>query len=676
MQILAIVLYSKFGERRVLRLEPGQVNIITGSSRTGKSQLIPIVDYCLGRGSCKVARGPIRNTVAWFGLLLAFPTVQMFVARKNPELGATTTNLAFLLEGSEVEIPEAAPTQNTTIDEVETAIDARLGIAPNLSIPGDGRTSKPLKAGFRHALMYCFQSQAEIANPNMLFHRQGDDIAMALALRDTLPYFLGVVQENDLALQQKLRRLRRELTLERKALDEEQQLYGSGFEATHRALTLLSEARQLGLVPKDFSESLTDLNPTVALFRTLVDWTPARPANLDAGQLNRLINQREEVRRKLEQTDETIATFKMYALEAEGFLPAANEQKLRLESIGFYRPHDHNPLGCPVCGQAMAHPTPAIEAIGQNLQQLDAMLEDVVRSQPQLRKQIELLEEEQATLQRSSDALYAQIQALYNQVEALKRLQDENHARLRFTGRLSLWLESHDAQNKTSSLRLRVEALEYEVGQIEAQLGSVRDPETLNRVMLALGSQMTRLAQDLGLEPMDEGASVYLDPVRMALVIETIREQIPLNQLGSGENWLLYHLITHFVLHGHFVRTARPTPRFLFLDQPTQVYFPESEDSTNQAKETGQMEGDWHAAQRLFHFILDTVEKLSPEFQVIISDHANLRSDDRFQKAVREIWRGGNKLIPQSWRDAWSTSDEAREYHQAGGETDAEEMIG
>ena len=37
MQILAIVLYSRWGKVRVLPLEPGRVNIITGRSRTGKA---------------------------------------------------------------------------------------------------------------------------------------------------------------------------------------------------------------------------------------------------------------------------------------------------------------------------------------------------------------------------------------------------------------------------------------------------------------------------------------------------------------------------------------------------------------------------------------------------------------------------------------------------------------
>ena len=48
-QILEIAVYNRQGNRNSVRLKPGVVNIITGGSKTGKSALIDIVDYCLGR---------------------------------------------------------------------------------------------------------------------------------------------------------------------------------------------------------------------------------------------------------------------------------------------------------------------------------------------------------------------------------------------------------------------------------------------------------------------------------------------------------------------------------------------------------------------------------------------------------------------------------------------------
>ena len=69
-QITEIVLYGPVEEPRVLALRPGELNIITGRSRTGKPALISIVGYCLGAGECGVAFGPIRSTVEWYALRL------------------------------------------------------------------------------------------------------------------------------------------------------------------------------------------------------------------------------------------------------------------------------------------------------------------------------------------------------------------------------------------------------------------------------------------------------------------------------------------------------------------------------------------------------------------------------------------------------------------------------
>ena len=66
MQIKNIILYKDAEHQRVLSFELGKVNIITGESKSGKTALINIVDYCLGSRECKIADGVIM----FIGLLL------------------------------------------------------------------------------------------------------------------------------------------------------------------------------------------------------------------------------------------------------------------------------------------------------------------------------------------------------------------------------------------------------------------------------------------------------------------------------------------------------------------------------------------------------------------------------------------------------------------------------
>ena len=58
--VKSIIIYGHGDTTRSVSLGPG-VNIITGDSGTGKSALIPIVDYCLGAKEYEVPVRAIRN---------------------------------------------------------------------------------------------------------------------------------------------------------------------------------------------------------------------------------------------------------------------------------------------------------------------------------------------------------------------------------------------------------------------------------------------------------------------------------------------------------------------------------------------------------------------------------------------------------------------------------------
>ena len=53
-QIKDIVFYGHNGEMRRLELSPGRLNIITGASKTGKTALIAVLEYCFGSSECQI----------------------------------------------------------------------------------------------------------------------------------------------------------------------------------------------------------------------------------------------------------------------------------------------------------------------------------------------------------------------------------------------------------------------------------------------------------------------------------------------------------------------------------------------------------------------------------------------------------------------------------------------
>jgi hypothetical protein len=116
--------------------------------------------------------------------------------------------------------------------------------------------------------------------------------------------------------------------------------------------------------------------------------------------------------------------------------------------------------------------------------------------------------------------------------------------------------------------------------------------------------------------------------------------------MGSGENWVGYHVLAHLSLHKWFRQKDRPVPAFLFFDQPSQAHYPPEKDA-NGAIDSLKDE-DQTAVTSLFKLIYDAANEIASGMQIIVTDHADLKSD-WFAESVVARWRGSEKLIPESW---------------------------
>ena len=81
------------------------------------------------------------------------------------------------------------------------------------------------------------------------------------------------------------------------------------------------------------------------------------------------------------------------------------------------------------------------------------------------------------------------------------------------------------------------------------------------------------------------------------------------------------------------------------LDQPTQAHYPSESDNVTGLPED---DADRIAVRKMFRLMSDVVSALSPLFQIIVCDHADL-PEQWFADAVRYRWRGGEALIPADW---------------------------
>ena len=198
-QIRSIAVYSQAGEIRAIPLRPGTLNIITGASKTGKSTLLDIIDYCMGSNDFPIAAGVVRTHTQAYAVLFQNGHEGVFVARRAPGPGRSVST-QFHIRTMSPDAPLPALDDLVVTSDLATAkseLAAFAGIRENLHEPATG-TRAALRASIRHSLFYCLQGQDEIASPSVLFHSQANEYTPQ-AMRDVMPFFLGAVPDDHIA---------------------------------------------------------------------------------------------------------------------------------------------------------------------------------------------------------------------------------------------------------------------------------------------------------------------------------------------------------------------------------------------------------------------------------------------------------------------------------------------
>lgn len=637
--IRAIVLYSHDGQKRVLAFKSSGLNVITGKSKTGKSAIIDIVDYCLGRGSYNIAEGEIRRRVSWYGLHLENAGDEVFVARDNPGPGTSTGSKVYYRRGRVEGYPDLEEIEkNITGSSLKTLMTQFTGIAENEHRPTTG-TRDPLSANISHALFMCFQPQGIIASKDQLFNRMNDTFR-ALALRDSLPYFLGAVDEDHFRHLAELDELRRKLRL----LEAQEAKKRQAVEISReRVVRLINEGKRLALIPQDYQvidDTVFDFLSQVA--RADIDEVAIYT---DFGEtLAQLDQERAALWGRISELNQDRKAAQSYVSAQSEFGREVSEQRARLSSIGLYKSDDGEKSRCPICSAEHDKPVAAVEDIRKALAGVNEQLSSVQKESPHLQRHINELDAEIERLSGQLRETSRELRAAIESDEEAKAAQEQLVTRARYIGRLTNFLETISPGEEDGPEDGELNQIK---AMIEAVLSKIRSEEVESKIdtfLDLIGQKMTEYSHRLDLE--HKGSSLRLDIKKLTVVANTEDGPIPLNRMGSGENWVGYHVLAHLSLHWWFRRRSRPVPSFLILDQPTQAYYPM--DAQDGSLEEIKVDEDRMAVLSLFRLMFDACQEIETPFQLIVLDHAHLH-ERWFEDAIIEEWRGENALVPYDW---------------------------
>lgn len=646
MQLLSITIYHKDGRRRDVKFLPGQLNILTGVSRTGKTALLAIVDYCLGRDGAPVPKTEWFKPIAWYATVWQFENGGRALLARPTAKGTLTTSQAMVeFGGPTLEAPELKFLKaNTNSDGLRDRVGSQIGLADVMLDSSLDGSRAPFKVGLGSAAIFCFQEQQEIATKSSIFHRQYEN-GISQMLRECFPFFLGAVDGDGAMRKAQLREARRlvrrlELSLSaaRKDFEERDSEYQ----------LLLAEAKGVALIQGEIPQSSEGMIELLELIRAGDSGADDPSLDLALQDTKESVsNERLALQSELRMTIYARDLLLQESRNEVGFGVAINGQIARLELVKVFDSENQaDGEICPLCSQVMATPDVTVEKMNARLQSLRRDLQLVNVKQPKRLKEKLRLEEVIRDLRKRLNETTRVIDAASKGVSSNRDFRERQQF---VRGRIDAMVQRFGKIDlrHISLLESQLASAQAVVSSLLREINSDDLRKKLDSRLNVISSYLMKNAKYLELEASEE--LLRLDIDKLTVVADTPSGALPLENIGSAENWIGYHVATHLALHEFFVQANRPLPRFLMIDQPSQAQFPSAEVFDDM---------DAEAVRRIFTQLYVFCEQMGHKFQVIVVDHINFPSDPWFQKSVVHDWSDGEKLVPDDWIDPVDKGDE------------------
>ncbi|AMS43274.1 DUF3732 domain-containing protein [Aminobacter aminovorans] len=654
----------KFQPRK-LPFDPGAVSVVTGWSGTGKSSIVNIIDYVLGSGTCSIAVGAIRNAVSWFGLTIETDNGLTRIARPKPAARQVSEDI-WIQDIDAVGQPlPTRPHANSNVARLKLLLDLRSGLS-NLALDPEREQGFGGRASFRDLAAFNLLPQHIVANPHTLFFK-ADSSHHRETLRHVLPLAMGVVTNDDLIRAHRLkllrdehRKLETELRTRRNALDNwSANARGSFFRA--QELSLLPP----GDPPGDLLGLLNVLKEVVAAGGQSV----AAP-----GRVSVAVNRLDEIRRQEEALDKKINAerrrlrkLRSLSRSVVDYNDVLAEQSASVKGVGWFKSHVAG-KSCVLCGSDTDMAKYALEELNEPIAELESLSTGATTARPMVDR--DLIAVQTTLLQAEKDLLMLQrTRREFEVVVDNERGQSQSLENIyRFIGSTEQALRMLGDIQGDEGLEARLDKLRREIREIERQGNEEDRRKRAQEVHGRISSYIVRFIQHLGIKGADGHPVLDERELNLRFDHEGSKGSDYLWEIGSGENWMAYHLAALLALHGIFLARGQnnPVPTFLVIDQPSQVYFPSDtfeqivtgEHVPGDAKGSPEADrrrkrrlSDLESTQKIFSSLARAHKSFESRLQIIVLDHADRHAWGEIE-GIKEVenWRGAaDFLIPAEW---------------------------
>lgn len=628
-----------------------KVNIITGASRTGKSAIIPIIDYCLADGNCQIPVNTIRDACSWFGIVVKLKDKRILLARREPGQQKSTDDM-MILEGEQINIPKS-PSKNTTRKNIRRYLDEMARVT-FLEIGQDEVNGFMERPSFRDMMAFCYQAQNIVANANTLFYK-ADTMEHRTKLINIFPYILGAVTPEVLAKRQELNDLQKILKRKEQELQKKQEM------ADQWRIEIggwINAAKEYGLINVEYSAETLSFGQQMDLLKEISQKTSADTIVLKEN-IEEASKEIVALRKRENELSLALSKYKNRYLEMTQFVESIEEYRKTLTvqidrlSISKWLKEltDQNEI-CPFCG-SKHNVSEQMDVLVNNLETIEHEAEEIAEIPAAFEREYSLVRGKILELTEKINSIQKRIRIQNDKKDATydKKYTLENVAR--FLGKVQYAEETYRAIGYDGELQKQIETLKERIYVLQKEIDEATVQRKFKAALKNIELKIMKLLPFLDTERPEDNVEIDYKNLTIAVTGQSGRKDY-LWEIGSGSNWLSYHISVSLSFQMFFSeQTYSPVPQFIVYDQPSQVYFPAKLALREEEKEEDPVlaDEDILAVRKIFEAMSLALEKTNPHMQIIVLEHAAESAWKGIENInLVEEWRGeNNKLIPKEW---------------------------
>lgn len=631
--IKQIAVFSNTGSKRFVPFKDG-LNIITGDSKTGKSALIEIIDYCLFSSRSSVPVGKITDFAELFVVVYKVNEFYIVIGRPAPRTGNMRS--AYLKIETDYKTIEdikyeyfndisLKPIKN----DVQNDFEELLGLSLK-NLESDHESFG--KLSIRDTVSFLFQHQNLIANKHALFYRF-DDLVKRKRVIQALPVLLGVADSEYYQLVKLIKDTERKIIAEEKVLERIQEKTSNQIDNIRDQIqiyfTMLDLTLEEGLSLRELKK--IGLNLPIPP-KILSDQTKSFT------KIAQLENEREVLYVEKNEIENAISSL---LLNSDDSLDYAKHLRQTKAKQNYNTTIDE--LACPLCDNSVSHINEKIAKLNESKNKL---IEELTKVNTFSKDSTQIIEK----FRLEKKALTDKIKSISNNIEILTKenvdietIKGKRESIIHQKGVLETTIKHLLESNDLSKFNSDLVRLKEQLTSYNKEFLKYKDLKQFkSETELFIKEQMDRIASKLDFEEELKPIDFHFNIDDFNFYHKHKSEKIRLDEMGSGANWLACHLSLFLsFLHLSCSNSKSIIPSFLMIDQPSQVYFPRTAKKTelNDSEDEEKYDENIKQVINIFKVLNEEIELIHKNTnikpQIIVLEHAK---ENDFEEFIIKDW--------------------------------------